>query len=137
MKLLKSITVILLGLAVCTTLAAQEKSAEQLKKEKEFYESIQKTVENYETLLELEAWQAFYVDSILTHDYTAMQEEVDQLVAKKVSNADLFYEVQDKWMEKMYVALNKVFDEDQWAKYLKSGAAREKKARDKRAAKKK
>lgn len=137
MKLLKSITVILLGLAACTTLAAQEKSAEQLKKEKEFYESIQKTVENYETLLDLEAWQAFYVDSILTHDYTAMQEEVDQLVAKKVSNADLFYEVQDKWMEKMYVALNKVFDEDQWAKYLKSGAAREKKARDKRAAKKK
>ena len=40
-------------------------------------------------------------------------------------------------MEQIYNAFSKVFDEDQWAKYLKQGAAREKKARDKRAAKRK
>ena len=32
--------------------------------------------------------------------------------------------------------MHKILDEDQWTKYLKMGAAREKKARDKRKAKK-
>ena len=39
--------------------------------------------------------------------------------------------------EQIYQAMHKVFNEEQWEKYLKSGAARDKKARDKRAAKKK
>ena len=42
---------------------------------------------------------------------------------------------EDKWEEQIYTAMEKVLDEKQWAKYLKTGAAREKKARDKRAAK--
>ena len=43
----------------------------------------------------------------------------------------MYYDVQYKWMDKIYDAYGKLFDEDQWAKYLKSGAAREKKTRDK------
>ena len=39
-------------------------------------------------------------------------------------------------MEQMYQALRKVFDDKQWTKYLKSGAARDKKMRDKRMKKK-
>ena len=35
----------------------------------------------------------------------------------------------------MFVSMKKVFNEEQWAKFLKSGAGKEKKARDKRAAK--
>ena len=54
---------------------------------------------------------------------------------KKVSNSDMYYVIQDKWMEKMYNGFKGVLDEDQWKKYLKSGAERQKKARDKRAAK--
>ena len=54
-----------------------------------------------------------------------------------MSNVDIYQTTQDKWAEQIYNALQKVFDEDQWAKYLKSGAARDKKARDKRAAKRK
>ena len=111
---------------------AQEQSAEEKKAEKEFYESIDKEVERLTNLLELEDWQAFYVDSILTHDYKAMQDELKALSAKKVSNPDLYYEIQYKWMDTIYYAFEKYFDEDQWAKYLKSGAARDKKARDKK-----
>ena len=83
-------------------LAAQEMTAEEKKAEKEFYESVEREIERLTNSLKLEDWQVFYVDSILTHDYKAMQ------------------------------AFQKVFDEDQWTKYLKSGAARDKKTRDKK-----
>ena len=107
----------------------EEEAAKQMR------EAIDQTVENYERILELEDWQSFYVDSILTHDYDALRVELKSLQAAKMSNADVYQQVQDKWAEQIYVALQKVLDEKQWAKYLKSGAAREKKARDKRAAK--
>ena len=61
-----------------------------------------------------------------------IQKEVD----KFDSNADIFAQTSDKWCEKIYDAMHKILDEDQWTKYLKMGAAREKKARDKRKAKK-
>ena len=102
---------------------------------KQMREAIDQTVENYERILELEDWQSFYVDSILTHDYDALRVELKSLQAAKMSNADVYQQVQDKWAEQIYVALQKVLDEKQWAKYLKNGAAREKKARDKLAAK--
>ncbi|MDY6418833.1 MAG: hypothetical protein SPK87_08845 [Bacteroidales bacterium] len=113
--------------------AQQAQSAEE--EIKQMREAIDQTVENYERILELEDWQSFYVDSILTHDYDALRVELKSLQAAKMSNADVYQQVQDKWAEQIYVALQKVLDEKQWAKYLKNGAAREKKARDKRAAK--
>ena len=102
---------------------------------KQMREAIDQTVENYERILELEDWQSFYVDSILTHDYDALRVELKSLQAAKMSNADVYQQVQDKWAEQIYVAMQKVLDEPQWQKYLKAGAARDKKARDKRAAK--
>ena len=85
--------------------------------------------------LGLEDWQLFYVDSILTHDVTAMTAEIKQLLASKVSNSSVYVQVHDKWLEAIYQAMGKDLNEDQWNKYLKQGAAREKKARDKRKAK--
>ena len=114
--------------------------AQQLSEEeeaKQFSEAIEKQVDDYTSRLGLESWQTFYLDSILTHDYEAMRAELKGLQAAKMSSQDAYTRVQDKWSEQMYVALQKVFNEEQWAKYLKSGAAREKKARDKRAAKRK
>ena len=102
---------------------------------KQLRESIDRTVENYENLLNLEDWQTFYVDSILTHDYEALRLELRGLQTAKISNADVYQQVQDKWAEQIYNAMQKVLDEQQWQKYLKNGAARDKKSRDKRAAK--
>lgn len=116
-------------------LAAQTQSADEAKAEKEFYESVQKETDRLTRLLDLDDAQAFFVDSILVHDYKAMQAEVKDLSDRKVSNVNMYYDVQDKWQESIYEAYHKVFDEDQWAKYLKNGAARDKKARDKRRAK--
>lgn len=116
-------------------LAAQNQMSPE-EKEKKLSEFIQKEVDKFETSLKLEDWQVFYADSILNHDYRAMQNELDELMEKKVSNADIFAQTSDKWCEKIYEAMHKILDEDQWTKYLKMGAAREKKARDKRKAKK-
>ena len=113
---------------------AQQPQAEE-EELKQLRQVIDQTVANYETQLGLEDWQSFYVDSILTHDYEAMRDELKGMQAAKLSNSDAYTRVQDKWMEQIYNSLQKVFNEEQWAKYLKSGAAREKKARDKRAAK--
>lgn len=118
-----------------TGLNAQKKDAK--KQEKEFFESIDKEVERLTTLLDLEYWQVFYVDSILTHDFQAMQDEINELSSKKVNNTDMYYNVQYKWLDKIYYAYQKVFDEKQWAKYLKSGAERDKKAREKKQGKSK
>jgi hypothetical protein len=43
--------------------------------------------------------------------------------------------VQDKWLEAIYQSYLRILNENQKAKYLKSGAAKAKKARDKRAEK--
>lgn len=129
----KIILILVLSAMAVTALAQENKTPEQ--REKEFFEAIEKQVEKLTEMLNLDDWQVFYVDSILTHDFKALQDELETLSKAKVSNSDLFYASQDKWMEQMYQSLNKVFDEEQWGKYLKSGALRDKKARDKRAAK--
>lgn len=105
--------------------------------EKQFQEAINKQIEQYTDYLGLDDWQVFYLDSILNHDYNLMKAEIQSLSSAKVSNSDVYQKVQDKWEEKIYTALQKVFDEAQWKKYLKNGAQRDKKARDKRAAKNK
>lgn len=133
---MKKVILILLLAAAGQVALAQESQKSPEQREKEFYEAIEAQVNRLTEQLELSDWQVFYVDSILTHDYRAMQDEFTTMSAAKYANSDLFYDVQDKWMEKMYQAMHKVFDEEQWAKYLKGGAAREKKQRDKRAAKK-
>ena len=122
-------------LALSLTAFAQQNDPE--KEAKEYQESINTEVERLENNLELEDWQVFYVDSILTHDYNQMRLELKELSDAKITNYDLYTEIQDKWVEKIYNSLNGVFDEAQWNKYLKMGALKAKKDRDKRAAKRK
>ena len=112
--------------------AQQQSSPEEM--EKKLNEFIQKEVAKLETSLKLEDWQVFYADSILNHDYHAMQDELKEMRDSKVYNTDLYTKANDKWSEQMYNSMHKILDEKQWEKYLKMGAAREKKARDKRKA---
>lgn len=134
---MKIFGILLLSLLTLSASAQQQGQSEQdkIKEEKQLREYIDKNVEQTGINLGLEDWQLFYVDSILTHDVTAMTAEIKQLQASKVSNSAVYEQVQDKWLEAIYQAMGKVLNEDQWNKYLKQGAAREKKARDKRKAK--
>ncbi|MDT3366486.1 MAG: hypothetical protein LIQ26_04320 [Bacteroidota bacterium] len=102
---------------------------------KKLREGIDKEIDRLTTLLDLADWQVFYVDSTLTFNIESMRAEQKALAAAKVSNTDLYWETTDKWQEATYIQYRKIFNDKQWERYLKSGGAKEKKARDKRAAK--
>ena len=115
--------------------AAQDTAQAQKEAEEKLYESVDKEVERLTNLLDLDDAQIFYVDSILTHDLKAVQDDFATLARQKVTNMDIYEDARLRWMDKIYYAYEKVFNEEQWAKYLKSGAARDKKNRDKRLSK--
>ena len=127
--------VIVAALALSISLNAQQSTPQD--REKQLRESIDTSLEKYESTLELEYWQVFYLDSIMTHDYGAMMVELEEKSKAKVENTSIYQQIQDKWNEQMYNSFRKVLSDDQWAKYLKQGAGREKKARDKRIEKRK
>ena len=129
---MKFIWILALSL-LSTGLFAQQANTDE--GEKKMRETIDAQIENYTKLFDLEGWQVFYLDSILTHDYAALVTEINELNSAKVSNRSIYETVQDKWAEQIYNSVYSVFNDTQWAKYLKSGAARKKKARDKRMAK--
>ena len=114
---------------------AQQQPMTPEQEEKKMRENIENMVLKYEELLNLEVWQTFYVDSILTHNYGEMMAESKALSSNRVENYGLYQMISDKWEEATYTAFQRILDEEQWKKYLKQGAARAKKARDKRAAK--
>jgi hypothetical protein len=109
-----------------TDASAQQQEAPSLE------EQIEKEAERLERVLGLEDWQVFYVDSTLMHDFPAMQAEMKKLSESKVSNRDMYIMVQDKWMDQIDATYKRIFTEEQWAAYLKQGAAKAQKARAKR-----
>jgi hypothetical protein len=100
--------------------------------EKQMTEFIDKEVQRLSSMLNLEYWQEFYVDSTLNHDLRARQEELVGLQKAKVENADLYMAISDKWMEKIDDSFKRFFTPEQWDKYWKSGAKRAQKEREKR-----
>ena len=108
--------------------------AQEPDKQPDIYERAEMEADRLQRVLDLEDWQVFYVDSTLKHDYPAMMAECEKLQASKVMNSSLYVAVQDKWMEQIDLTYKKIFTEQQWAAYLKSGALRAQKAREKRKA---
>ena len=107
-------------------------SAQEPEKQPDVYEQAEMEADRLQKVLDLEDWQVFYVDSTLKHDYPAMVADYEKLKASKVSNSSLYIAVQDKWMDQIDATYKKIFTEKQWQAYLKSGAARAQKAREKR-----
>ena len=120
--------------AVLLLVSVFNASAQQPEKQPDIYEQAEQEADRLQRVLGLEDWQVFYVDSTLKHDFPAMMAEYDKLRAAKVSNMTLYQNVQDKWMEKIDSSYMRIFNAQQWAAYLKSGAAKAQKARAKRKA---
>ena len=120
--------------AVLLLVSVFNASAQQPEKQPDIYEQAEQEADRLQRVLDLEDWQVFYVDSTLKHDFPAMMAEYDKLRAAKVSNMTLYQNVQDKWMEKIDSSYMRIFNVQQWAAYLKSGAAKAQKARAKRRA---
>lgn len=131
----KHILIVLACMLLPALAKAQQQPMTPEQEEKKMRDNIEQMVLKYEESLNLEVWQTFYVDSILTHNYASMIEESRALSTNRVENYDLYLIISDKWEENTYNAFHKILDEDQWKKYLKQGAGRAKKSRDQRAAK--
>lgn len=99
------------------------------------YQQAEDEADRLQRALDLEDWQVFYVDSTLKHDLTAIMSEYEKLQSSKVSNISMYQAVQDKWMEQIDATYKRIFTEDQWKAYLKTGAGKAIKAREKRKAK--
>lgn len=133
MKLkIHAISLLMAGVFV---LAFQDTVSAQEPQQPDVYERAEIEADRLQKLLDLEDWQVFYVDSTLKHDFPAMMAEYDELRKSRVSNQMMYQNVYDKWMEQVDNTYKKIFTESQWAAYLKSGAARAQKAREKRKAK--
>ena len=125
-----------LGLSVFMASAQNQGPMTQEQKDKQLLEFIDKEVQRLSSLLDLEYWQEFYVDSTLTHDYKEMTVELERLSSAKVENSDLYIAIQDKWMEQVDASYKRFFTDEQWKKYWKTGGKKAQQARDKRKNKK-
>lgn len=120
---------LLVQMFFCTSAAAQQQQdADVSLQAEEEADRLQRT-------LDLEDWQVFYVDSTLKHDLAAIMTEYQKLQGSKVGNISMYQSVQDKWMDQIDATYKKIFTEEQWNEYLKTGAAKAIKAREKRKAK--
>ena len=94
-----------------------------------------KMADQLERDLGLDAAQVFKIDTLLQHAYALYYEDVERLSKAGVPPTSGNYQrVSDKWGHYIDVAMEQIFTEEQWAKYLKTDAGRNKKRRDKRMA---
>ena len=109
-----------------------EAYAQQPQQQPDLLQQAEMEADRLQRLLDLEDWQTFYVDSTLKHDFPAMMAEYEQLRAAKVANTSMYQDVRDKWLDQIDATYKRIFTEEQWVLYLKSGAGKAQKAREKR-----
>lgn len=129
---MKQIFLTIIGIAAAFAALTGTASAQSQQKETTIADIAAAEAERLEGLLDLEAWQVFYVDSTLQHDYGALQAELTSLQTSKVGNADIYNAARDRWADRIDAAYKSFFTEAQWNKYLKSGAGKKQKDRAKR-----
>ena len=125
-----AVSSVLLFMGTCV-----DASAQQQEEAPDIYEQAEMEADRLQRVLDLEDWQTFYVDSTLKHDFPAMMAEYEQLRLSKISNTNMYQDVRDKWLDQIDATYKRIFTEEQWAAYLKQGAAKAQKARAKRKAK--
>ena len=119
-------------LAFLSALFSVRALAQQQEKMPDIYQQAEMEADRLQKLLDLEDWQTFYVDSTLKHDFPAMMAEYEEMKNAKIGNTTMYVAVQDKWMEQIDATYRKIFTDEQWAVYLRQGAGKAQKAREKR-----
>ena len=119
-------------LAFLSALFSVRALAQQQEKMPDIYQQAEMEADRLQKLLDLEDWQTFYVDSTLKHDYPAMMAEYEEMKNAKIGNTTMYVAVQDRWMDQIDATYRKIFTDEQWAAYLRQGAGKAQKAREKR-----
>ena len=130
---LSRLAAIIIFTSLTLTCFAQQQGQQQ-QKELNVPEQAEKEAARLESLLKLEDWQVFKVDSMLNVNLEGFKEEMEVLKRSGAQNQSSYYSINDKWAEKMDSAYMKIFKPDQWTKYQKNGAARAKRDRERRKA---
>ncbi|NTV19571.1 MAG: hypothetical protein HGA83_09100 [Bacteroidales bacterium] len=71
--------------------------------------------------LNLKDYQLFLVDSVLQRNFTDLMNEVESMKVAGIQTRESYKSVQDKWTTKTDQAFEKIFDKEQFIKYLKMG----------------
>ena len=92
-----------------------------------------KMADQLEKDLDLDVVQVFKVDTLFQHAYTEYYADVEKLSKAGVPVGSSQYQRNsDIWGRYIDIQLQQILSEEQWAKYLKTDAGRNKKKRDKR-----
>lgn len=97
------------------TSSAQQDDQKQKSPEEIAWEHVEKL----EKELNLTSSQAFYVDSILVHNYTGVMEEFEQMHKAGMQNPETYRSLNEKWEARTEEAMKKVLDEQQFIGFLK------------------
>ncbi len=124
----KSIMVSAFAFLLCCTLS----HAQDQQDPPDFIQIAEDMADRWQVLLKLSDAQTFFVDSTLKHDYVAMNEEMMKLQAQNVTSSSVYYVVQDKWQDAIDASFRRIFNDEQWELYLKNGALKMQKQREKR-----
>ena len=128
-------SVVLSACAVVVSMIFSVSVSAQQQEGPDVYQQAEDEADRLQRSLDLEDWQVFYVDSTLKHDLSAIMSEYEELQSSKVGNVSMYQSVQDKWMDQIDATYKRIFTEEQWKAYLKTGAGKAIKAREKRKAK--
>lgn len=132
MKSYRYVVAIVLCIFLCTL---DFRASAQQQEPLDVTELAEKEADHMQSLLDLEDWQVFYVDSTLKVNFIALQTELEKLQRAKVTNTSIYADVKDRCWDEIDATYKKIFTEEQWNAYLKSGAAKLQKQRAKRKAK--
>ena len=113
--------IVLSSFAVLALMCFNVSASAQQAQGPDLYEQVQTETDRLQRVLELEDWQAFYVDSTLMHDFTAMMADYEKLQSSKVTNTSMYQAVQDKWMDQIDATYRKIFTDEQWEKIEELG----------------
>lgn len=117
------------------TASATAFAQEDDKKPKDMRTMAEEASDRLCTMLDLEDWQVFRLDSTFFHDYSEVTAEWEKLRRSGATNKELYMTVSDRIYAGMDSTIQTIFTPEQWNKYLKSEFGKEKRARDKRIAK--
>ena len=71
--------------------------------------------------LNLKDYQLFLVDSVLQRNFTDLMKEVESMRVAGIQTRESYKSVEEKWTAKTDNAFEKIFDKEQFIKYLKMG----------------
>ncbi len=105
--------------ALMLTLLVPIMASAQQQPEKSPEEIAAAEVTALEEDLKLTASQAFYVDSILCHNYRCLYDEYEDMRNSGMQNPESYRHISEKWLNRNLDAFKKVLDEQQYITYLK------------------